>query len=258
MTYRGALSDPDDVMFVWDDDNNSGVTAGTGTALPAQHEPWIPHITLIETDDADLTHILDRVGPVTFDRVRIAFGGEVYDIPLGDEADGDSDGVGGGDALTEPSHAGLVVLAADTGRVLMLQRALHDPEVDEHEDPASGTWEFPGGGINDDETPIDAARREWSEEIGIEAPAGEHAAEWTTPNGVYRGHVVVVPTEADVPIHDGRDAVTNPDDPDGDRLEAVAWWDVEHLADNPAVRAELAETLELALVAVDRALRTVS
>jgi hypothetical protein len=49
-----------------------------------QHKPWIPHITLIYTDDADLSYFTDRVGPVLFDAVRVAFGDEVYDIPLGD------------------------------------------------------------------------------------------------------------------------------------------------------------------------------
>jgi 2'-5' RNA ligase len=66
-----------------------------------QHKPWVPHITLVYTDDADLSYFVDRVGPVTFDAVRIAFGGENYDIPLGDNVEtteyDDNDMTAGGD-----------------------------------------------------------------------------------------------------------------------------------------------------------------
>ena len=45
-----------------------------------------PHVTLAYTRDADLAELTDRVGPVTFDAVRLAFGDEVYDVPLGEGA----------------------------------------------------------------------------------------------------------------------------------------------------------------------------
>lgn len=55
-------------------------------AYPEQHIPWVPHITL----GYDKIPLLDveeaaaqRMGPITIDRVRVAFGGEVTDIPLG-------------------------------------------------------------------------------------------------------------------------------------------------------------------------------
>jgi 2'-5' RNA ligase len=55
-----------------------------GFTLPEQHAPWQPHITLIYTDDMSMVEKLaDRVGPVTFDAIRVAFAGEVTDIPLG-------------------------------------------------------------------------------------------------------------------------------------------------------------------------------
>jgi 2'-5' RNA ligase len=47
-----------------------------------QHEPFIPHITIgygLKTEK------LGDVGPVTFDRVRLALGDKVYDFPLGEE-----------------------------------------------------------------------------------------------------------------------------------------------------------------------------
>lgn len=136
-----------------------------------------------------------------------------------------------------PAAAGIAVRAADSGRVLMLQRGLTD------DDPAAGTWEFPGGRLEDGESPAQAAVREWAEETGCVLPTGELAGAWSTPDGVYQGFVWQVPSEADVPIDDGRDQVSNPDDPDGDQFEALAWWDPAQLHGNPAVRPELLATL---------------
>jgi 2'-5' RNA ligase len=48
-----------------------------------QHSPWVAHLTLAYTADADLSYFTDRVGPVTFDKIRIAFGSTVIDLPLG-------------------------------------------------------------------------------------------------------------------------------------------------------------------------------
>jgi 2'-5' RNA ligase len=58
-------------------------------AYPEQHDPWIPHITLIYADDPYklLTDELNPLlGPIVIDRVRVAFGGVATDIPLGDLA----------------------------------------------------------------------------------------------------------------------------------------------------------------------------
>lgn len=132
-----------------------------------------------------------------------------------------------------PAAAGLAVLAADTGRVLMLQRAASD------DDPASGCWEFPGGCLEDGEDPAMGAMREWAEEVGAYCPAGEPAGGWTSADGVYAGHILVVPSEAAVPVHGDRDEVSNPDDPDGDAIEAIAWFDPAQIPGNPAVRDEL-------------------
>ncbi|MGX6605652.1 phage protease [Micromonosporaceae bacterium Da 78-11] len=51
--------------------------------MPAQHRPWVAHTTLIYTDDvAQAASLVDRTGPVTFDKLRLAFAGEHVDIPL--------------------------------------------------------------------------------------------------------------------------------------------------------------------------------
>lgn len=146
-------------------------------------------------------------------------------------------------ATGQVAVAGLAVQAEDTGRVLMLQRAL-DPD-----DPAAGCWEFPGGHLECDETPLRGAWREWAEETGCIPPPGTQGGSWTSPDGIYQGIVWRVPDEACVDLK-GRDQVDNPDDPDGDVIEAIAWWDPAQLVDNPAVRPELAASLGDVLAAL--------
>lgn len=136
-----------------------------------------------------------------------------------------------------PSVSGIALKAHDTGRVLMLQRGLDDKD-----DPAAGTWEFPGGHHEEgDRSSLHAGIREWEEEVGQEFPlhgAVKHV--WTSPNGVYQGHVVVIPSEKDLSMKDGR-VVPNPDDPKGDSHEQAAWWDPEHARKIPNLRAEVKE-----------------
>lgn len=138
----------------------------------------------------------------------------------------------------EPIAAGLAVIALDTGRVLMLQRALTP------DDPASGKWEFPGGTLDPGETPLDAAMREWCEETGHKPPAGRLVSSWISPNNVYQGFVWVTQSESNIEInldHEDRH-VLNPDDPDGDNIETIAWWNLEDLPGNQSLRTELLTT----------------
>jgi 8-oxo-dGTP pyrophosphatase MutT (NUDIX family) len=134
-----------------------------------------------------------------------------------------------------PTVSGVALKAADTGRILMLQRGL-----DDEKDPARGTWELPGGHHEEgDTTSLHAAVREWEEEVGQKFPEGgvvHHT--WTSPNGVYQGHVVVIPSEKDLSMKDGR-VIPNPDDPKGDCHEQAAWWDIDHAKKNPALRKEM-------------------
>ena len=57
---------------------------GVDPALTAdQHAPWAAHVTLAYTNDLGAVEsVVDRIGPVVFDRVRVAFAGEATDIPL--------------------------------------------------------------------------------------------------------------------------------------------------------------------------------
>lgn len=135
----------------------------------------------------------------------------------------------------EITMGGLAVWAADTGRVLMIQRML-DPK-----DKAAGTWEFPGGHVEEGESPLEGAIREWKEEVGQYLPAGHVVANWLNA-GMYQGYVYVIDHEADVPVYSGKRPVTNPDDPKGDNPEAMAWFEPKHLKAMPALRPECRKT----------------
>ncbi len=136
-----------------------------------------------------------------------------------------------------PTVAGLCILAGDTGRVLMLQRGITEG------DPASGKWECPGGHVEPGESPLIAAKREWREETGMGFPRGRLVASWQ--HGIYRGHVWKIQSESQLKINlpKGKRRVINPDDPDGDKIETVAWWTPEMLKRNPAVRQELKDSM---------------
>ncbi|MFF4385608.1 phage minor head protein [Streptomyces sp. NPDC001552] len=52
--------------------------------VPTQHSPWAAHICAAYSDEAGLLPELEqRLGPVTFDRIRVTFAGDATDIPLG-------------------------------------------------------------------------------------------------------------------------------------------------------------------------------
>lgn len=59
---------------------------GSGIAqdfvLPTQHTPWQPHICIAYSSDDLLDELMKRLGPVTFDKVRVAYGRDVYDVAL--------------------------------------------------------------------------------------------------------------------------------------------------------------------------------
>jgi hypothetical protein len=59
-------------------------TDGDLPEIPEQHSPWAAHICAAYTDDLTLVRALEkRLGPVTFDRIRLSFGDDDRDIPLG-------------------------------------------------------------------------------------------------------------------------------------------------------------------------------
>ncbi len=61
--------------------------------LPQQHTPWQPHVCAAYSAELDLIIALEeRLGPITFDRVRVAFAGEHTDLQLGAGVRASADG----------------------------------------------------------------------------------------------------------------------------------------------------------------------
>ncbi|MDX2648516.1 phage minor head protein [Streptomyces sp. PA03-1a] len=55
-----------------------------GPEIPVQHSPWQPHVCAQYSDDFGLlAALVERLGSITFDRIRVAFSGDHTDIPLG-------------------------------------------------------------------------------------------------------------------------------------------------------------------------------
>lgn len=51
--------------------------------LPAQHSPWQPHVCIAYSITGVFNDLVERLGPITFDRIRLAMGGAVRDLDLG-------------------------------------------------------------------------------------------------------------------------------------------------------------------------------
>lgn len=83
------------------------VDGGVAFELPEQYTPWVPHVCLAYSNDvALLDNLLDRIGPITFDRVRLAFAGAVTDVPL--------DGGARAQEVTTQSRDGATLRAGET------------------------------------------------------------------------------------------------------------------------------------------------
>lgn len=144
-----------------------------------------------------------------------------------------------------PTHAGLAVQASDTGRVLMLQRTLDptdDPDV-------QGTWEFPGGGIEDGEEPYQGACREFCEETGLPVPEGSVTGGWVSPDGVYQCFVLSVDLEREAFGELNPDLaaaeMVNPDDPKRNRPDVTAWFSIPQIQGlGPALRPACANSTD--------------
>jgi 8-oxo-dGTP pyrophosphatase MutT (NUDIX family) len=148
------------------------------------------------------------------------------------------------DTVETRPFAGMALRAADTGRVLMVQRAHRE------DDPAGGYFEFPGGHVDEGENSMDGALREWEEETGCKMPdSAQPVGGWDSTNGVYSGHVWEIPSEGDVDLWD-RTEVDDPDNPDQDYFEAIVWHDPAHLSNNPSIRPELRADSQVAQHAI--------
>jgi 8-oxo-dGTP pyrophosphatase MutT (NUDIX family) len=101
-------------------------------------------------------------------------------------------------AHTQTAHppdrhaAGTLLIAQDTGRVLLAQRS---PLVDR-----PGIWSLPGGGVEPGESPAQGALRELWEEVGWDGPVELHPAgtrRASRGTAIYHSFLGVVPAERD-------------------------------------------------------------
>lgn len=85
--------------------------------MPEEYpEPWACHMTLAESDRlSDLAQTLSRVGPVTLDRVRIAFAGQNADVTLTPRPPlpGDAPMVAAGGGQMQPETVDNITAAPD-------------------------------------------------------------------------------------------------------------------------------------------------
>lgn len=128
----------------------SGALDSSSATFADQHTPWVPHICLAYTDDLSLAKGLQsRLGPVTFDRVRVAFGGDYTDIPL----------------------SGSLTASADP-----LRRNLSAEELAAHTDfeRMQGTWDDAVAAALKDLEPVFAAQRsDIVAQVGVAAKADD-------------------------------------------------------------------------------------
>lgn len=106
--YENTLADITEVIALPDD----------------RHLPYIPHITLAYTSadgfvalasDMGPHGLMSKTGPVVFDTLRVAIGGEVHDVPLGPDRTPDSSEAGPDDPATtdgQPGPEGTLVESA--------------------------------------------------------------------------------------------------------------------------------------------------
>jgi 8-oxo-dGTP pyrophosphatase MutT (NUDIX family) len=158
---------------------------------------------------------------------------------------------------SEVTHAGIAVVARDTGRVLMQQRSWDEEDAED----VRGTWEFPGGGLENGEDPQEGAWREFHEETGLPHPEGEVVNGWRSANGVYQGFVFAVPVEQEAfpelnPDLDAADTI-NPDDPERVNPDVTAWFTVEQAQGlGAALRPEVRDQMDWSLLSLEAPMDT--
>lgn len=153
-------------------DLHAGVSGGVRKLMtpPDNHAPWRPHVTLKYSDDlGELPGFVGKLGPVMFDRLRVAMGDEVTDYPLA---------AGGGEPFDVEGwavgNAGKLRLGQPGGFRRCVKRLRDEPGVIDPEGlcatmhhRATGKW--PGEGH------IVIAGTSWQEELHARDGDGQFA-----------------------------------------------------------------------------------
>jgi SPP1 gp7 family putative phage head morphogenesis protein len=148
----------------------------------------------------------------------------------------------------EPEVALLVVRAASTGRILVIQREL------DYDDPESGKLDLPGGHIEEGETYLDAAVREFNEEVGTILPSGTMRDGWMSTNGYAIGYIYETAEEYITPRKTRNPEFVNPDDEgkvEGSTSDSILWVYPSELIGNPMLKTVLHNDIELIIEALD-------
>ena len=144
----------------------------------------------------------------------------------------------------------IVLRAADTGRVLMIQRRLD--QLDEN----AGKLDFPGGHTQIGETVLDAATREFCEEVGMPVPDGRLSYGWKFGEEpeTFTAFIVDVETETLIVPRQNRDPnILDPDDPNdfgGLKVDPVLWVSPKDLKKNPMLKPVLANNFDIVFAAI--------
>lgn len=82
MNPNGEAGDPAAVLFLQDEALSSAREAFEQLDV-GNHPSWIPHMTMsLQPNSLELSELEDRVGDISFDRLRLVFGEEVDEYPL--------------------------------------------------------------------------------------------------------------------------------------------------------------------------------
>ena len=196
----------------------------------SQHKDFHPHMTLAYLDPGE--PLPDPIPPtsVTFTHLSVHRGDEVKRFPFGSAAKAHAP------KPERPEVAGLALVAAGSGRVLMVQRGNKD-------DGDGARFEFPTGHLDPGEESLHAAIREWGEETGAKLPKkAEQVGMWTSEDKEFQGFVFRTPKESDVELGEA----------DGDEISAISWWDIDDL-DDDEIRDKVKENLDRAEPLLERA-----
>lgn len=179
---------------------------------PDQHQPWVAHVTLAYSNDTGLIEAMrERVGEITFDRLRLAVGDEVRDFPLSGGGDDtmqaaalEGADMAEGDALLEGVA---IVEGVPTGDGRMwAEGSLTWPDPAETIIPLQWQKETSHGGMND--VTVNVGRLTSLERVGAEIrfqarvdTGSEDGAEvWRRYQGGFAGTVSIVGDDPDDPF----------------------------------------------------------
>ncbi|RBM16064.1 NUDIX domain-containing protein [Streptomyces sp. PT12] len=123
-----------------------------------------------------------------------------------------------------------VILRDDTGRVLLVNPTYKDG------------WDLPGGMVEANESPVEAASRELFEELGIKLkPLGVLSVDWDPPHGPWDDQIVIIFDGGELSPHEVK--ALRPHDSE---LSACAFYAPEDAitALRPRIRNRVSQAIE--------------